>query len=121
MKYALERAKPWLDGTRTVREVAELAHCGNKMLSNYLKAEHDKGNVHIGSWKPVRNKVAMCYRWGPGVDEPRPVAMSGTERWRRYLERMTAYQRDIYKNRINTSRRKVKADPLVSAFFGVKK
>ena len=118
MKSSLNRALGLLDGSKTVGEIARLSFCSPNNLSTQLLTQHRAGLLHIAAWKPTGGRVARCYALGPGVDAPKPAAMSGTQRWRKFLECMSAYDRDIYVERLRTNRRKVKSDPLVRAFFG---
>lgn len=107
-----------LDGTRTVSEVAALAYCTVNNLSEQLKRKHDAGLIHIAAWRTTKGRNARCYMAGPGEDAPPPPQTKNTERWRRFMERMTVYEREVYMERRRTAARKIKADPFVKQFFG---
>ena len=121
MRPMVVRAMRHMDGEKTVRELAALAHCTYNTLAVWLNKEHRLGSIHIASWRRTGRRFSRCYAVGAGDDAPKPPSMSGTERFHRFLERMTAYERDVYLERQRTIRRKVKSDPLVRAFFGGKR
>lgn len=118
MSAVMKRAMALLDGTRVVSEVAKLAFCGMNNLSYQLKRQHEAGNIHIAAWKTTAGRLGRCYKAGPGEDVPKPPPTKNTQRWRKFMESMTAYERDVYLERRRTNNRKVKPDPLVQQFFG---
>ena len=118
MSAVLKRAMALLDGTRAVSEVAAMAHCTVNNLSDQLKRKHADGLIHIAAWKTTKGRNARCYMAGPGDDAPLPPQTKNTERWRAFMDRMSAYEREIYMERRRTAARKVKTDPLVKQFFG---
>ena len=116
----MKRAMALLDGTRTIAEVASLAFCSVNNLSEKLKRQHEAGNIHIAAWKTTSGRMARCYMLGPGEDAPKPPPTKNTLRWRKFMESMSAYERDIYLERRRTNSHKVKPDALVKQFLGGK-
>jgi hypothetical protein len=118
LSAALKRAMALLDGTMAVSEVARRAHCTVNNLSEQLKRQHKAGTIHIAAWKKTNGRNARCYMLGPGEDAPALPETKNTTRWRAFMDRMSAYEREIYMERRRTAARKVKTDPLVKQFFG---
>lgn len=106
---------------QTAAELAPCVHSHKQHVVSLLRDLRAKKLVHIVGWFPTATNFAPIYGLGDGDDAPRPEPATATERFNKMLERMTADDRDRYWIRYNTRRRKVKFDPLVQAFFGVKK
>lgn len=106
-----------LDGTRTVKEVANMVYGSINNLSEKLKRQHELGNIHIAAWKTTKGRVARCYMCGPGEDAPPPPPTTNSIRYKNFLARMTAYQREIYLKRRALKARAIKADKVSKKFF----
>ena len=78
--------------------------------------------IHIQSYKqgPVGVPIAV-WALGDGVDAEYPAIRSNAERQREYRKRMSADDKDFLKARRRQRSRTIKIDPLMAAFFGVKK
>ena len=63
-----------------------------------------------GQWRPL-------WSWGDGVDAEAPGPVPGSERIKKYREKMSADDKDFGLARRRQKRRVVKRDPLVAAFF----
>ncbi len=78
--------------------------------------------IHIQSYKqgPVGVPIAV-WALGDGVDAEYPTIRTNAERQREYRKRMSADDKDFLKARRRQRSRTIKIDPLMAAFFGVKK
>lgn len=54
----------------TTRDVAAECHMALRNAIHYMREIHEDGEAHIGRWLPYAVPV---YRYGPGVDAPRPA------------------------------------------------
>ncbi len=114
---ARKRILALCDGTRSSTVLAAQAFCDRSYVCRILLAGQRSGSVYISGWEktPTRNRALYMFGAGENVAEPRS---SSTMRVRAMLERMSADDRDRWRNRTNTRRRKVKQDPLGRVFFG---
>jgi hypothetical protein len=64
-----------------------------------------------GQWRPL-------WSWGDAEDAIAPGPVPGSERIKKYREKMSADDKDFGLARRRQKRRVVKRDPLVAAFFG---
>ena len=60
----------------------------------------------------------LCGLGGEGVDAVAPGPVPGSERIKKYRDKMSADDKDFDAARRRQKRRVVKRDPLVAAFFG---
>lgn len=115
---ARERVAVLIDGQRTVREIAQLAFSDYANVSRILKKMHSAGHIHIAAIVKSKSRPMIIYGQGPGADAKSTFKTTSLERRQRMFERMSADDRDRYRNRHNTKRLKVKVDNLTRAFFG---
>lgn len=118
---ARERILKLVDGVRTVKQISELAFADYGHTSRVLRQMHSAGQVHIASMVRQTTRPLIIYGAGPGPDDVRSFKTKSTDRLHLMFERMSADDRDRYRNRQNTKRRKIKVDPLTAAFFGAKR
>lgn len=107
-----------LDKPLTAPELQAKVHAHINHVRRVLRELHDSGEIHVAEWKGTKTRHAPVWLAGPGTDAPKPPGKTSNERYKLMLERMTADNRDRYRNRNNTKRRKIKPDPLVQQFFG---
>ena len=87
-----------------------------------VKQLHDKGSVHISEYRQgVVGVPVAVWALGDGVDAEYPKFRSNAERQRDYRKRMSADDKDFLKARRRQRSRTIKIDPLMAAFFGVKR
>jgi len=103
------------------QEVVEHCHCGKRYAYRVINKMRKMNLIHISGWttNPV-GPFVRCFSLGPGADAPKPRAKTQAEFTRRYRERMEPIERDLENVKKKTRRHKVKADPLMTAFFGGK-
>ena len=82
--------------------------------------EAERGQVYIAGWERTAGSIARVYAWGIGADAPRPERQSVRERVKRLRERESQEDKDFRLARERSKRRKIKVDPLMAAFYGVK-
>jgi hypothetical protein len=101
-------------------DLAKMCFCVRRSAARILFELHLKDMVHIsgytrvsanGQWRPL-------WSWGDGEDAIAPGPVPGSERIRKYREKMSADDKDFGLARRRQKRRVVKRDPLVAAFFG---
>ena len=101
-------------------DLAKLCFCARRSAARILFDLHRHGLVHIsghakvhanGQWRPL-------WSWGDGVDAQAPGPVPGSERIKKYRDKMSADDKDFDAARRRQKRRVVKRDPLVAAFFG---
>lgn len=84
-----------------------------------LRKIYRKGEIHVSDWTRSMQGPAMpTYRWGAGVDVPRPANMTNAEkceRWRAaHPDKVAvARKRDVFKRR-----RSPILDPITAAMLG---
>ena len=97
-----------------------ICHCDRRSAARILadlrryKLVHISGHVRIhanGQYRPL-------WSWGEGVDAIAPGPVPGSDRIRKYRDKMSADDKDFDAARRRQKRRVVKRDPLVAAFFG---
>ena len=87
-----------------------------------VKQLHDQRQVHISEYRQgVVGVPVAVWALGDGVDAEYPTFRSNAERQRDYRKRMSADDKDFLKARRRQRRRTIKIDPLMAAFFGVKR
>ena len=101
-------------------DLAKLCFCARRSAARILFDLHRHELVHIsgytkvhanGQWRPL-------WSWGEGVDAIAPGPVPGSERIKKYRDKMSADDKDFDAARRRQKRRVVKRDPLVAAFFG---
>ena len=101
-------------------DLAKICFCARRSAARILFELHIKDMVHIsgytrvsanGQWRPL-------WSWGEAEDAIAPGPVPGSERIRKYREKMSADDKDFGLARRRQKRRVVKRDPLVAAFFG---
>ena len=117
---ARKRVLALVDGQRCAHEIAKLAFVDVSYVLKIMRKLRLNGHAHIAAWKLTESKPRPIYALFAGEDAPRPTTTS-LQRKQRWLANMSADDRDRQRNRHNTRRRKIKLDPLVQQFFGVKK
>jgi hypothetical protein len=67
---------------RTAAEVAETVHMCVRHVNRYLHHLKETRQIHIDSWDRCRfGRILIArYRWGHGVDAPRPVPQRALRR-----------------------------------------
>ena len=101
-------------------DLAKLCFCARRSAARILFDLHRHELVHIsghakvhanGQWRPL-------WSWGDGEDAIAPGPVPGSERIKKYRDKMSADDKDFDAARRRQKRRVVKRDPLVAAFFG---
>ena len=101
-------------------DLAKLCFCARRSAARILFDMHRHELVHIsgytrvsakGQWRPL-------WSWGEGEDAEAPGPVPGSERIKKYRDKMSADDKDFGLARRRQKRRVVKRDPLVAAFFG---
>lgn len=118
---ARERVLMLVNGQRTVDEIAALAHTDKSYAYRILRQMKAANMLHVVEWRSTATNKSAVYALFEGDDVQPPEALSWDERYKAMLSRMTAYDRDRRRNRINAKRRKINPDPLAKALFGVKR
>lgn len=80
------------------KEIAVRSHTGEAYTLKCMKALRDLGRVHVEAWRLHGRMYGAVYRFGAGVDAPRPVPTT-TKEWQR------AY------------RARIRKDPVANALF----
>jgi len=104
----------------TCVELAGVVFLSNRAVEHNMKKMHERGQVYVAGWSRTAGSIARVYAWGIGVDAPRPAAYSGYERVQRVRQRESPEEKDFRLARERGKRRKIKVDPLMAAFYGVK-
>jgi hypothetical protein len=104
----------------TCVELAGVVFLSERAVMYNVKRMHKCGQVYVAGWSRTKGTIARVYAWGIGTDAPRPPAYSGYERVQRVRERESQEDKDFRLARERGKRRKIKVDPLMAAFYGVK-
>lgn len=87
-----------------------------------IQQMHTERLVHVFEYQQRPNvRPVAVWALGEGVDAEYPIFRTNAERQRDYRKRMSADDRDFLKARRRQRSRTIKIDPLIAAFFGVKK
>ena len=109
-------------GPLTVGEIWPRVFCAERSAYMVVKQLHDKGSVYISEYRQgVVGVPVAVWALGDGVDAEYPTFRSNAERQRDYRKRMSADDKDFLKARRRQRSRTIKIDPLMAAFFGVKR
>jgi hypothetical protein len=104
----------------TRKELAAAVFLSERAVEYNMKKMHDRGQVYVAGWSRTRGTIARVYAWGIGTDAPRPAAYSTYERVQRVRANESPEDKDFRLARERGKRRKIKVDPLMAAFYGVK-
>lgn len=104
----------------TCKELSAAVFLSNRAVEHNMNRMHERGQVYVAGWSRTKGTIARVYAWGIGTDVPRPPAYSGYERVQRVRERESQEDKDFRLARERGKRRKIKIDPLMAAFYGVK-
>jgi hypothetical protein len=104
----------------TAVELADLIHCHVRSSRKIVSQLYREGKVFIQEWHRVAYKgiPAAAYRYGIGVDAPKPKPLTQLQRVQRMREKEDVERKAFRLARQRQLRRKIKRDPLVAAFFG---
>jgi len=109
-------------GPLTVQEIWPRVFCAERSAYMVVRQLHLDRLIHIQSYRQGAVGVPIAvWAWGAGVDAEYPTFRTNAERQRDYRKRMSADDRDFLKARRRQRSRTIKIDPLMAAFFGVKK
>jgi hypothetical protein len=104
----------------TCKELAAAVFLSERAVEYNMAKMHERGQVYVAGWSRTKGTIARVYAWGIGVDVQRPAAYSVYERVQRVRERESQEDKDFRLARERGKRRKIKVDPLMAAFYGVK-
>ena len=104
----------------TRKELAGVVFLSQRAVEYNMMRMLQRGQVYVAGWSRTSGRIARVYAWGIGTDAPRPAAYSGYERVQRVRERESPEDKDFRLARERGKRRKIKVDPLMAAFYGVK-
>jgi len=104
----------------TRKELAAAVFLSERAVEYNMKKMHERGQVYVAGWSRTKGTIARVYAWGIGTDAPRPAAYSGYERVKRVRANESQEDKDFRLARERGERRKIKVDPLMAAFYGVK-
>ena len=105
----------------TRKELAATVFLSERAVEYNMKKMHERGQVYVAGWSRTSGRIARVYAWGIGTDAPRPPAYSGYERVQRVRERESQEDKDFRLARERGKRRKIKVDPLITAFYSIPK
>ena len=109
-------------GPLTVQEMWPRVYCAERSAYMVVRRLHMERLIHIQSYRQgVVGVPIAVWALGDGVDAEYPTIKSNAERQREYRKRMSADDKDFLKARRRQRSRTIKIDPLMAAFFGVKK
>jgi len=104
----------------TRKELAAAVFLSERAVEYNMKKMHERGQVYVAGWSRTSGRIARVYAWGIGTDAPMPPAYTRYERVQRVRERESQEDKDFRLARERGKRRKIKVDPLMAAFYGVK-
>ena len=101
-------------------DLAKLCFCARRSAARILFDLHRHELVYISGYEPVpaNRQWRPLWSWGEGEDAIAPGPVPGSERIKKYRDKMSADDKDFDAARRRQKRRVVKRDPLVAAFFG---
>ena len=77
----------------TKHTASDRAHCDKRTAERMLSHLWLERMVHIASWEKVYNNTTARYRWGNGVDIPRPAPVSPAEKQKKYRSKPEVRER----------------------------
>jgi hypothetical protein len=109
-------------GPLTVAQIHAQVFCAQRTAYMLIQQMHAERLVHVFEyWQRPNVRPVAVWALGEGVDAEYPTVRTNAERQRDYRKRMSADDRDFLKARRRQRSRTIKIDPLIAAFFGVKK
>jgi hypothetical protein len=105
----------------TRKELAAAVFLSERAVEYNMKKMHERGQVYVAGWSRTKGTIARVYAWGIGTDAQRPAAYSGYERVQRVRANESQEDKDFRLARERGKRRKIKVDPLMSAFYSIPK
>ena len=109
-------------GPLTVLEISSRVFCAERSAYMVVRRLHITRQVYILEYrKNPKSRPAPVWALGNSADAEYPLFSTNTERKRDYRKRMSADDKDFLKARRRQRSRTIKIDPLMAAFFGVKK
>jgi hypothetical protein len=109
-------------GPLTVAQIHAQVFCAQRSAYMVIKQMHTQRLVHVFEYRQRPNvRPVAVWALGDGVDAEYPTVRTNAERQRDYRKRMSADDKDFLKARRRQRSRTIKIDPLIAAFFGVKK
>ncbi len=109
-------------GPLTVAQIHAQVFCAQRTAYMLIQQMHAERLVHVFEYRQRPNvRPVAVWALGDGVDAEYPTFRTNAERQRDYRKRMSADDKDFLKARRRQRSRTIKIDPLIAAFFGVKK
>jgi len=112
--------KAIMDKPLTAMEVSKVIHCHVRHARSILRELYINGNAFIQEWHPAEYQgiPTAAYRYGIGVDAVKPKPMTSTQRVQKMREKEDVEKKAFRVARERLSKRKIRRDPLTTAFFG---
>jgi hypothetical protein len=104
----------------TRKELAATVFLSERAVEYNMMRMLQRGQVYVAGWSRTKGTIARVYAWGIGTDAPRPAAYSVYERVQRVRANESQEDKDFRLARERGKRRKIKVDPLMAVFYGVK-
>jgi len=109
-------------GPLTVAQIHAQVFCAQRTAYMLIQQMHAERLVHVFEYRQRPNvRPVAVWALGEGVDAEYPTFRTNAERQRDYRKRMSADDKDFLKARRRQRSRTIKIDPLIAAFFGVKR
>lgn len=102
----------------TTRQISEIIHCGMRGTLNIVGNLRKQGLIHVYGYKRQRKGIAIVWRSGLKPDAAKPPPIPNAVRSRKYRDRRTPEEHELYLAKQRAKRWKLKRDPLMDAFFG---
>jgi len=99
-------------------ELCVLVHCTQRSAQELLAKMKRKGMVYRSGWRRQKDGIAALFKAGAGVDAPKPVGASSTERVRKLRAKETEEEKEFRQARERAKSIKPRRDPMIAAFFG---
>jgi DNA-binding IclR family transcriptional regulator len=99
-------------------ELCVLVHCTQRSAQELLSNMRRKGLVHRSGWRRQKDGIAALFKAGAGVDAPKPVGASSTERVRKLRSKETQEDKEFRQARERAKSIKPRRDPMIAAFYG---
>jgi len=99
-------------------ELCVLVHCTQRSAQELLAKMKRKGMVYRSGWRRQKDGIAALFKAGKGVDAPKPVGASSTERVRKLRAKETEEEKEFRQARERAKSIKPRRDPMIAAFYG---
>jgi len=99
-------------------ELCVLVHCTQRSAQELLAKMKRKGMVHRSGWRRQKDGIAALFKAGIGVDAPKPVGASSTERVRKLRAKETQEEKEFRQAMERAKSIKPRRDPMIAAFYG---